>query len=614
MRYFKHTFLCGCSCGLLWSLIGCLSIFAFINGASASTYSLQMEDDSPVQIKVETGFTEGPMRGHVELAVHVTNGMKRAGTWQLEVAATAQYNRQTSFVTKAEFSVPAGQQQTFKLSVPIAEPLHAGHHSSRLAGTFVGNYTEYSTFNIDLINYRSGVDDGILLLSPELYRSHGSALQAAYEKKRSGYIVAKYYSPKTLPEDWRCYVGFNRMLVTRQDWQALRPNVRTSILDAVAVGELELHFQLPGFNAEMAAELEIPSDAKVWRHGLGIISRYDEPMDAVILRLENGGPSADILSSRTADDLSDDMMQVPRIASIEQDRSLTRFEDLVEDQTPPAGLLSLLMLGFGILIGPVNFFVFAKGRRSLRLFVTTPIIAGSVSLLLLVGILFFDGVGGKGYIARLIYMGDDDQQVYVEQEQLADTGLYFAQAFEIAGKDWVTPRGSSITDIQDLDTVGTFTRQGEVHAGDWFVSKRLQAMNSKTYLPSRESFDLIPQDDPNAAPKVFSNFRGVCDVFYYVDAQKNVWKGEQVKLGAEQTLRKVDEDELLVWFVQQRVQAGARLGRRINRIGVRPEHFYASVSHWQQDGLNTVNNIKWDIHTQLLVGRFNTSDKKGGAQ
>lgn len=585
-------------------------------GLAAQSQRVNMEARAPVSIKVQTPFSTGPAKGHAQLIVTIDNRMETGmGTWRLRTEAPERRNRrnQTVFLSNAEFSVPAGQQQTFKLSVPLPNYLRSGYISAYLSGSFEGDYTDRSNFNISLINHSSG-SKGVILLSPELYRSHGSAIESIYKDQKTGQLVSRYYQ-NLLPDDWRCYVGFERMIVSRADWLSIHASAKKAILDAVAAGELELRFQWPEFSVQMASELDFPADRSVWRHGLGVMARYDERMHYAVELLENARTNSDnLLHGQALRIPSDDRLESSRNAGANDELENKRFEHLLKDKVPPAGLLSLLMVIFGVVIGPVNFFVFAKGRRSLRLFITTPIIAGLASIFLLLGILLFDGVGGTGYISRLIYIGEDDQQIYVEQELVADTGLYFAKPFEVAGTDLLTLRGSSITERDQMVTRGTYSKQGEEHSGDWFASKRLQALNLKTYLPLREGFDFLPPADGSGRPEVFSNFRGVCEVFYYVDAGSQVWKVENLKLGARQTLRPVEEKELAAWLAGQQLSAGFQMGRLVDSIGLRPEHYYAKVSDWQQEDLETVSNMRWNLHTQILIGRLGEADTRGGAQ
>ena len=73
-----------------------------------------------------------------------------------------------------------------------------------------------------------------------------------------------------------------------------------------------------------------------------------------------------------------------------------------ESKTAHIVFFILVLIAFGILVGPVNLFVFAKSGQRHRLFITTPIISVGASLLLIVLILFQDGFGGRG--SRLLLM------------------------------------------------------------------------------------------------------------------------------------------------------------------------------------------------------------------
>lgn len=593
----------------------CLTI-ALPCTALAVDFPINMQMGSPVTIKVESPFSFGPSAGYTELVVRIKNGMSRDGTWYLKIDAQQGYHvDRLTFSTEAKFEVPANQQRSFTISVPLPDYNLSAYTYPSFSGKFSGDYTEYSGFDIQIADSSSVSFDGFLLLSPELYRKHGSELEAYYNKKGAGYCVANYYH-NPIPEDWRCYVGFDMFLTTVPDWQALSRGSRKAILEAVAAGHLELRFRAAEFNKDMAAEFNMPADAKSWRYGLGTIHRYNETLEDALLRMEQSGTAPNgMLEAKSSKHLQEERLDSTKIHKGQSSESpIIRLEDLLGDKTPPAGFLTLLMIGIGILIGPVNYFVFARKKHSLRLFITTPLIAAGTSLVLLIWILLSDGVGGTGYISRVIYLGDNPSQLYVEQEQVADTGLYFAKPFEFAGLDWLVPRGSAINQMDYLENRGTFNQRGGMHSGNWFASKRLQAMSARTYIASREGIELVPQSGAEAPPKVFSNFRGICDVFYYIDAEKSVWKGENLQLGAEQTLRKIDKGELLDWFREQSKASGMNMELKLRGFGLQPEHFYASVSNWQMENVETVSNIRWKMHTQLLIGRLANSTNKGGAE
>ncbi len=81
---------------------------------------------------------------------------------------------------------------------------------------------------------------------------------------------------------------------------------------------------------------------------------------------------------------------------VDFDYSTWGLRDKVGSFTVHTGLILSFVLVFGALIGPVNLFVFARGKKRFRLFWTTPLISIIASVALIVGILLTDGIGGSG--------------------------------------------------------------------------------------------------------------------------------------------------------------------------------------------------------------------------
>ena len=94
-------------------------------------------------------------------------------------------------------------------------------------------------------------------------------------------------------------------------------------------------------------------------------------------------------------------------------------------------ITALLLVAFAVLVGPVNFFVFAGQGRRHRLFFTTPLISLGMSALLILYIVMKDGFGGDGYRVVLREVDQQENNSHLIQEQICRTGMLFSGSFEL---------------------------------------------------------------------------------------------------------------------------------------------------------------------------------------
>lgn len=575
---------------------------------------VSMAANSPVRISVDFPFTEGPLYGHVPFVVNIHNNMGKAGDWALRAQTEAgSYGNMKTTDSGYLLSVPDRQIQSFKLSAPIARFDENNRHyrERNLSVHFSGPHTQpYSSTYHTIAQYSGGSGDNVaILLSPTIHRAHSPSIRSVYDRRGHTPVVATY-DLEIIPQDWRCYIGFDLMLFSEDDWLSVDKAARDSIMNAVATGEVQLRFvgKSAALSPELTKQLGVPADASVWAHGLGVIARYPELNDKFLNEAEQKGPR-----SGTALDL-----QKPALSTVGRDASLAgyataddpkSFDNSIIKEPNSGGLISIVIVVFALLVGPINLFVFAKGRKRLRIFITTPLIAGAATILLFISILLADGIGGEGRIARLIFLLPESNQAYVRQEQTSVTGLFFDGSFEVEGKDWMHFHGAALSTQGRAEEEGDFNYMNGRYSGDWFASKRVQRHALQTYLTARESIDLIQEGDK--PPQFFSNFRGVCDEIYYLDEEAVAWRASDLRLGGRQVLEQVELDVLADWYGKQCLAAGTNLAAQLGQFGIRRGHYYATVRDWQQTGLQTVEGIDWQIHSQLLIGQPETG-RKGG--
>jgi len=603
--------------GAAWVLL--LPAFAASLRASPPSHSvgLPMPENSPVSIELDFPFSEGAKGGYFPVEAILRNGSGREGTWQLETAVSTSTDRNESIeiTTTHRFSVPGGKTARIPLSVALPNADDYDRRSVYLSCTVRGPYASDRTqYSFSLLPYRSrGGNRFAYLLSPGMEKLAGTELRRANSRFGTEHLIAGYAKDR-LPTDWRCFVGYDKILMARADWLELTPARRKAVLDAVASGRTSLAFHLPEFSPEVGREPGLREDARLQRHGFGVIGRYDTPLTERFFQ----SSAREIFRDGTIFDPEVSLPSGPagpplprlRLTADEDERAIP-LERRIRERRPPVTLISIGILGFGLLIGPINLFALAAGRKRMRLFITTPLIAIGATGLLVVGIFLADGVGGDGYVSRLIYLKAGANEAYVRQTQYSTSGLLLGNDFKVPGGSLVEYKGASVSNVRNLQVYGSFNVREGVYSGDWFGSKRLQGHEVTTYLPSRESFEEIA-DSEAAAPVLFSNFRGACETLYYIDSEGAIWKGEGLKLGARQTLERADRSTFADWFAEQKTRAGD-LAKGLES-GLEPQraHLYAEVSRWDRKELDLLPSIDWALHSQLLVAEVSVASTKGG--
>lgn len=585
------------------------------SGRFMSGSSIAMEHNSPVRMSIDFPFDGGPAYGHVPFIVSIHNMSGSDAVWSVDVEIANDHYRNKK-TTKSSFrlEVPEGQKQQFYLSAPAfqSESLQNSHSQTNFIASFSGPFIRPHSQHYQRLTERTrnARSPNMVLMSPSLRNQHGRNLQNLYQARSLNHFVSSY-KKEILPEDWRCYAGFSMLLVAQNDWLGLPKNVRDSIFAAVATGEVQLRFIMKDeeVTSELAQQMGIPQEASVWAHGFGVMARYPDTLNELLMTTVKSkkGPLPEVFDPKLPMVKQTEAESVVRNSNTNKD--IRALGQTIYKEPLSGNMISLFVVAFALFVGPINIFIFAKGRKRLRLFITTPLISLGASLLMFMGILFVDGLGGEGFISRVIFLEPDSDEAYVMQEQFSKTGLFFSKPFEVEGEELLHFRGSRLSSFGQSTDAGSFKYASGMHAGDWFKSKRIQSHALKTYLSSRESIELIQRS--GQPYELFSNFRAICDLVYYVDTDGSVWQAKDLRLGGRAKLEPADKVKFEEWYVGQCYASGVSMGNELALFGIRKGHYYAQVRDWQQAGLETSDRIKWQMHSQILIGQPKASGKGG---
>ena len=214
---------------------------------------------------------------------------------------------------------------------------------------------------------------------------------------------------------------------------------------------------------------------------------------------------------------------------------------IVGNVRPNVPLLSTFMAVFGLLVGPLNIFVFARRRRE-RLFWTTPLISVSASLLLMGMIIGRDGSGGHGLRTAVVCLFPQSRMQVVMQDQTSRSGLLLGASFSTADPAYIRQAPADPPAAKGR----ALQYDRGVYGGHWFESRAVQSQRAITASPSRAEVTLLNpvETGSGAAPIVVSSIAATLDPLIYRGQDGRHWIGHNVRTGQKQTLEPAAEDHL----------------------------------------------------------------------
>jgi hypothetical protein len=323
--------------------------------------------------------------------------------------------------------------------------------------------------------------------------------------------------PALWPADWRVWSPFARVVLDEREYAGLDGARRAALRDWAAMGGALDIYPTDGFGAP-AVSLKL--------HGHGTI----RPMlRSLAAEAATSGKREIRIGKSDVDDLADFTASFI---------SPTRREEM----TLSRGALgvSLFLVAFAVLVGPVNLFVFAPSRRRHRLFFTTPLISLGASLVLAGYIVVKDGFGGEGARHGLVWLLPESNQAVVSQGQISRTGVLLGGGFEVPD-DVLLARTDERADHLHFDhrqRTDSYSRAGGRAGGDWFTSRRMQQHTLRRLVPTRARVELVGGGVGDEPPIVQSSVGTVLRDFVYLDAGGIRWVADEVGPGERVTLRR----------------------------------------------------------------------------
>lgn len=565
-----------------------LSIFlalASLASAQQTLFRQVFDPRTDTHVEAVALFSHPSLGGYQPVRIVIANNQKIPHKIFLNFKDATSYD--DSLATSSEFSYTVAPLKTvtYDILVPLtAQNGNISYHSfeARLSGT-MGN-TQDSTSSV----FQPAQTE--VLLSESLYTPNGSALDTESQSRsggssygRSGAGFSSKFDPKQLPDDWRAFSGFDTIMLTETDWSSIPPGARNAIVSWIRLGGQLVIFSTgnPTFKA-----LGLPEDTSS-----GSVSIKSLPASLTL------DPKS------TVDITTSERTLKTRLTSVTEDFSTLwpLQKDFGEKSFNYVAFVIILII-FGIIVGPVNLFVFAKSGRRHRLFITTPLISIVTSLILIGLIILQDGFGGKGTRLVLMEVRPDENQnaAFIHQEQFSRTGVMTSPSFTINASSLIVPipleasRWARFTD--DYNTRGIYDLQptdGKLFAnGSWFQSRSEQGQLLTAVIPTRGRIEAARDGD-----SLISTFDFPIDTLFFKDATGNWHRAENITKGRPVKLTSVDPTMVLPILNKTAKQFTERNRSFFDKTRDRNDHFIALTS--SAPGIATHPGIEWKTQTVI---------------
>jgi hypothetical protein len=569
---------------LLSFLLGYLSMASAQETVIRQVYDVK----SDTHVEVTSLFTEPSRGGYLPVRVKIANNLDSERSINLRFNSNLNNADRLQSSSSFNLSAAAGKTVTHDILVPLVSAPHSYGDQPSIDVTLSGSLGNAS------YPIRGSTGSGLpaVLLSESLHTPNASVLDAASSKLGgSGYRYGNHayagkFDPKQMPSDWLAYSGYDSLVMTDTDWSSVAPGARRAILSW-----LELGGQLILYSASNAtpSSLGLPS-----RPSLGSISMQPLPSSLIL----DAAPLLDLTNKTNPTRW--------RNASIQSDYNTSwPLQAHFGNKEFNYGIFIAVLIVFGILVGPVNLFYFAKSGQRHRLFITTPIISLLASFILLALIIFQDGFGGHGIRRVFMEVRPDAglNAAFVHQEQISRTGILLSGRFTVDPACYFVPvpiassRWSRYTN--DYNTRGTFNLQPAdtklEASGDWWQSRSEHGHAISAVVPTRGRIETT--DNPN---ELVSTFSFPIETLYHLDSNGQWHRAEKIVTGKKFTLSPVDPTMVEPALAKEANAFCKRNQEIFNRAYRRKNHFIAITAN--APGIDTLPGIRWRETQTVITG------------
>lgn len=592
-------------------LIAGLHFLTGFASAQKNIYQHTYPKSGASKISLTSPFEKGPNYGFHPIQVAIKNGTSKDRSWRLQFKSDGERNYSSNF----KITVKAGQE----IKQDILVPIHWLPQYSRYRQESIHIQADGFS-NLSTSNYEQLPEQWPSIIISEKLAARNLTLLSNYLKDQrkkgskssssSNLSFASSCDNQLLPSDWRAYLGYDAMMIAADEWTQLRPAVQKAILERNRFGGT-----LQIYTEPRDKQLDYRSLGFDRKPVLGNIIRSEHSYGVIELHGWDGRNVKLAQAYNTLRNSAENRLNFEQAYS--KDWKLQK--DFGRKRSNPV-LVMLILTVFSVLVGPVNFFVFAKAGRRHRLFFTTPLISFIAGLLVLAFILFEDGIGGQGRRMLVIDLESaaTEKRAYITQEQISRTGVLLGNRFQLQDSSFISPVAlahSRWSPRINYSNHANYALENDLLSGDWFQSRREQAQFIQSVQPTRSRIEMITEVTPTQDPKLFSSLEFTVEEFYYVGEGGRVWKAQTDKPippGSEIILAASSRSELNTWWNEHSATlsvgrpnnktADHSLRRQTRAISFRPGHFFTVSKDPKLAFIETLDSIRWTNADALIFG------------
>ncbi|MEM8953084.1 MAG: hypothetical protein AAGD22_02935 [Verrucomicrobiota bacterium] len=408
---------------------------------------------------------------------------------------------------------------------------------------------------------------------------------------------AHTFNPSELPSDWRALSGLDAMMISVDEWQNLSAPPKKAILEWNRLGGVIHFYPSSQSNGSQSLQLDDTTSLLPGEH------KYRSLGKVQLHKSKTLGAKATIRTFQK---------YTPKTQQFDTDyRSNWGVLQEFGTRSFNSWVVLIVLAAFGIAVGPVNFWILAKPDQRHRLFITTPLLSITASVILGLIILIGDGIGGKGlrFVAINLEPAAGERRAYITQEQVARTGLLLRTAFEMEDHAMLTPLRLQATRWSHYDTDHSRSNklaiQNQHMTGHWFRSRSESAHLVQAARPTRGRIELVNQDkEDGKPPRLFSSLGFDADQLYYVDSDGEFWRSvSTVKTGHPVDLEACARSDAKTWWSSQSTHASRNLARRLQLVLDEGRNtFLLSTKDDRANPIDAGDFIRWSNSKILVFG------------
>lgn len=553
---------------------GLFALLALAPARASQSYGVTLQPGaSPDSVSVESFHDSKPSSGFMPVRVTLRNDSAEPRRYTLSYEPAWRHGGSGESVSgEFSLSVAPGARASTVVYAPVVPARNVGPTQFRLNGPGIRS-CEFQLYSNS--SYGGGVR-GFLGLGESFAARHVGAVEA--EMKSSGGYHGNLPLTKVgasfAPADRRAYDSFSSLWFYENEWAGLEPAAQSAIREWVALGG-RLH---------LVAEAGKGSSEPL---GFGAINRV----------VRDGDDKAFI--RRVADSLRNERNAAETMAE-GQPRLFGAFASGLAERPL---LLIILLLAFGLVVGPLNLFVFAKPPRRHRLLWTTPLISVVAASLMMVFILFADGTGGRGRRFALAVLEPGEKRIALWQQQISRTGLLLGASFPFEPSAQLVgiPESSGSGGTPELEK----TQSG--WAGDWFTSRAVQAQAVLDTLPSRgEVRVVLPAADKPGS--VVSSLETPLERVLVIAPDGSAYTAQNLAPGVSRRLVAAEKSKAVATWAAEFSESGELLRTTAGLLGGRSGRFYARAAKSGAILRPTLESVRWRDDVLLITGPVETQN------